>query len=58
MRGEWRDASARIVGDAGVIARARAALRAKYGWQMTVGNLLSRLAGRLERRAWLEIEVS
>jgi len=49
-------------GDAGkvkrrVIERAHAAMRAKYGWQAQVGDLFSRLTGRLPRRAWIEIEI-
>ena len=57
VRGAWRDATARIVTDAPLIERAHAALRAKYGWQMRLTNLFSRLAGRIRRRAWIEIEV-
>ena len=57
VRGEWRDVAARIVTEPGVIARAHAALRAKYGWQMWLGDLFSRLTGRIRRRAWIEIEV-
>ena len=55
--GAWQEASARIVTDAGVIAKAHAALRAKYGWQMRVGDLFSRLTGRIKQRAWLEIRL-
>ena len=40
-----------------MIERAHAALRAKYGWQMWLGDLFSRLAGRIARRAWIEIEI-
>ncbi len=57
VRGAWRDASARLVTEPGAIERAHAALRTKYAWQMRLGDLFSRLAGRLERRAWIEIEV-
>jgi PPOX class probable F420-dependent enzyme len=57
VRGEWRDVAARIVTEPGVIARAHSALRAKYGWQMWLGDLFSRLTGRIRRRAWIEIEV-
>ena len=57
VRGEWRDATARIVSDPGKIERARAALLAKYGWQMRVGSLFSRLTGRINHRAWLEIQL-
>ena len=54
--GAWRDAVARIVTEPRSIARAHAALRAKYGWQMRLADLASRLAGRMRRRAWIEIE--
>jgi uncharacterized protein len=56
-RGLWRDATARIVTEPASIERARVALRAKYGWQMWLTDLVSRLAGRLQRRAWIEVEV-
>lgn len=39
------------------IERARAALRAKYGWQLWLTDLFSRLAGRLRHRAWIEIQM-
>src|SRR2546426_11434426 len=53
--GAWREATARLVTDRALIARAGDALRAKYGWQMTILDLFSRVAGRIERRAWIEI---
>jgi len=56
-RGEWWDAGARLVTEPGLIERAHAALRAKYGWQAWVGDVLSRLTGRIRHRAWIEIEV-
>jgi hypothetical protein len=57
LRGGWRDVAARIVTEPRVIERAHLALRAKYRWQMWLGDLSSRLTGRMERRAWIEIEV-
>jgi hypothetical protein len=57
VHGEWRDATARIVTEPGVIQRAHAALRVKYGWHMWLGDLSSRLTGRIGRRAWIEIEL-
>ena len=54
-RDEWRDASARIVADGAVIERAHRAMRTKYGWQLTLTDLASRLTGRIRRRAWIEI---
>jgi len=32
-------------------------LRAKYGWQIRLTDLLSRLTGRIRRRAWIEVEL-
>ena len=57
LRGEWIEAVARVVDDPETIERAFAALRAKYGWQMWIPDLFSRLAGRIHRRAIIEIEV-
>ncbi len=56
-RGEWYAVTARLVTEPAVIERAHAALRAKYGWQVWIGDLFSRLTGRIRRRAWIEIEV-
>ena len=58
VQGAWRDGIGRIVTDVRVIERAHAALRAKYGWQMWLLDLFSRLTGRIRRRAWIEIELS
>ena len=55
VRGDWREATARLVSDRVLIERARAALRAKYGWQLRILDAFARLAGRIERRAWIEI---
>ena len=57
VQGAWQEATARLIDDVAVIARAHAALRAKYGWQVRGLDLVSRLTGRLRRRAWIEIEV-
>ena len=57
VRGAWSDGTARLITEPRVIERAHAALRAKYGWQAWMGDLLSRLTGRIGRRAWIEIEV-
>jgi PPOX class probable F420-dependent enzyme len=56
VHGEWWDVGARVVTEPRVIERAHAALRAKYGWQVWLGDLFSRLTGRIRRRAWIEIE--
>jgi len=55
--GGWRDATARLVSDPSSLERGWVALKAKYGWQMRLADLLSQLAGRLNRRAWIEIDI-
>lgn len=56
LRGPWTEAQARALDDPKTIERAYAALRAKYGWQMKLTDLLSHLSGRYDRRTMLEIE--
>jgi hypothetical protein len=57
VRGVWWDAAARIVTEPCLIERAHTALRVKYGWQTSLGDLFSRLTGRIQRRVLIEIEV-
>ncbi len=57
VRGERREGTAHILTEPRTIERARAALQAKYGWQMRLTNLLSSLTGRINHRAWLEIQL-
>lgn len=57
VSGGWAEGSARIVSDPATVARAYHALRAKYGWMMKLGDLLSRLSGRYAKRAIIEIEL-
>lgn len=56
VTGPWLEARARVIRDPALGARAMAALRAKYGWQMRVADLFSTLTGRIHERALLEIE--
>ena len=57
LRGDWVEATARIVDDGATERRAYSALRAKYGLQMRLVDFFSRLSGRIERRAVIEIEI-
>jgi PPOX class probable F420-dependent enzyme len=57
VTGAWQEATARLVDDRTSIARARAALHVKYGWQLVLLDFGARLTGRLQRRAWIEIEI-
>ena len=56
LRGDWIEARGRVVDDAKTVRDAYAALHAKYGWQMTVVDFFSRLSGRIDARAIVEIE--
>ncbi|MFQ5417348.1 MAG: PPOX class F420-dependent oxidoreductase [Myxococcota bacterium] len=56
-RGDWSEGSGRRVEDPEAEGRAYSALLAKYGWQMRLANLLSRLSGRIHGRAVIEIEI-
>ena len=55
MLGPWQEAESVLVSDHEEIGRAHDALRHKYGWQMALTDLLSRLSGRLQTRAYIAI---
>ena len=57
VRGEWIDGQARRIEDPATESAAYAALLAKYGWQMRVLNFFSKLSGRIEERAILELDL-
>jgi PPOX class probable F420-dependent enzyme len=53
----WLEGQGRVVQESETVERAYAALRDKYGWQMKLGDLFSKLTGRYDRRAMLELEL-
>jgi uncharacterized protein len=55
VHGPWHEARAELLKDSPAIERAHAALRAKYGLLMSIGDVLSRLSGRYAKRAYLRI---
>ncbi len=55
VKGEWIEGQGRRVDDAESIDRANDALLRKYGLQMRIANFFSRLSGRIDQRAMLEI---
>ncbi len=57
ITGSWTSGRGRIVEESDLERRAYAALRNKYGWQMALLDLLSRLSGRIKRRVILELTV-
>ncbi len=58
VKGPWYDAQAVVIADPARKARAIAALRKKYGWQIRMLDLASWLSRRIGRRAILEVEIS
>jgi PPOX class probable F420-dependent enzyme len=58
VHGDWLEGTGRRVDDPRTIDAAYAALLAKYGWQMRVTNWFSRLAGRIDNRAVIEIDLA
>ena len=57
VHGEWRKGTGRRIDDSATIERAYAALLRKYGWLMRITDFFSRMAGRIEGRAIIEIEL-
>jgi PPOX class probable F420-dependent enzyme len=57
LRGKWIEGQARRIEDPAIERTAYAALLAKYGWQMRVLNFFSKLSGRIEERAILELDL-
>ena len=57
LLGDFVDAMGRVVTDEAERETAFAALKAKYGWQMRIANVLSRLSGKYSKRAVLAFEL-
>jgi hypothetical protein len=58
ITGEWFEASARLLDDASEIQHAYRALRRKYGWQMLLTDVASRLSGRYAKRQLIALELA
>ena len=56
IRGDWVDATARVVDDDEGRDRGIQAFVKKYGWQMRLALAASRLSGRYRQRAIIELE--
>ena len=56
--GGWYPASARVLADPVGIELALAALRRKYGVQMWLADVGSRLTGKFDKRAYIRIELT
>jgi PPOX class probable F420-dependent enzyme len=58
VKSDWLEARGRSVEEAGLVERVYAALRGKYGLSMKIGDFFSKLTGRYDKRAIIELEVS
>ena len=56
-KGAWIEGSARRIDDPELVGGAYEALSGKYGWQMRLTDFFSRLSGRIDHRAILELDV-
>ena len=57
VQGDWIEGTGRRIDEPALVETAYEALLHKYGWQMRLTNLLSRLTGRIDKRAILELEL-
>ena len=57
VTGDWFDTRAYVLDKPADEERALAALRRKYGWQMKVGDVFARLTGKMQRRAYIRVEL-
>jgi PPOX class probable F420-dependent enzyme len=57
VKGPWVEVRARIVEEKTLMENAFTALRQKYGWQMGLLNFFSRLSGKIQKRALIELQI-
>ncbi len=57
LTGDWTDTQAFVLTSEEDEATALRALRRKYGWQMYLGDVLSVLSGKMQRRAYIRIDL-
>ena len=58
IRSEWLVAQARIVTETSDVERAYRALRKKYSWKMLLVDVSSKIFGRYDTRAMIEIRIA
>jgi PPOX class probable F420-dependent enzyme len=58
LKSGWLPVRAVVLEDPVEIARALAALRRKYGWQMRLADLGARLVGRYHKRAYIRARLA
>jgi PPOX class probable F420-dependent enzyme len=58
LLGPWIDGTCAVVEDGAQQERIMDALTRKYGWQLRVLNFFATIAGRVKRRAYLEVSIN
>ncbi len=58
LLGPWHDAQAEILTSSESIATALKALRAKYGFQMWITDLMSKLTGKYNQRGYIAVRLT
>lgn len=58
VEGDYVDGTGSIISSDETIRTALGALRRKYGWKMWLADIGARLTGKMNRRAYLEIELA
>lgn len=56
VTGDWIDTRAFVLESKKDQDTALRALRRKYGWQMTVADVFSKLTGKMDKRAYIRVE--
>lgn len=57
QQGDWLPANAHLLSDPQAVADALQSLRRKYGLQMWMADLFSRLSGRFNKRAYIRVDI-
>ena len=56
LTGDWLEGNAYLLETAGDAKKALAALQRKYGWQMRITDMLSRLSGKMGKRIYIRVD--
>jgi len=55
IQGDWKDGTAKAIADAALTRQAQDAIRAKYGWQVTLFRFAGLFSRRFRERVVLEV---
>ncbi len=58
VTGNWIETRAYVLESKADEDTALQALRHKYGWQMKVGDIFSRLTGKMDKRAYIRVDLA